>query len=763
MIVDVYDFNATLCCSRYKIDVEHCVFSLIKRKRISDVLIWPDVSKSRNQPPYIQERKLPIIRDLIGDDGLFSFENCSFLADFLQMESQDAKKIEAFFNALKHSSYPFDKRADRNVILIPDNFDANLQEKILRTCSLPRESTSLLWRSVATCLGNLSMLKQLSDQCSTIKVIDYQLKYCDESVLNLIHEDNLIIPQRHAYKMGRFYPRHEKYDGQDVFLPRNEFYRHTYYGTTKDCVVWDADLQQFSRKDFVKERKIRLFIESNGCRKEVHRFSTSDGAAVFVARKASGKSTYYDECTGLYIVVQDLEREEIYAKELIAPNSKCPGGEKILGIVNTDCFIDKGTDNVRFRLADAYGDDVPLKVLDYTFMTGTMKTREPLKLHPSMIPGQGIARVRVTGERQLREAVELDLLEMKAPEPAETVNLLKASIKHSYPVAIPAVAADAKLWQKALSDVNRYMKARKYRNPKMFSYCRYANPQSADVQDRLNRINVFGYAENRQLPVYAGSFDFEALFDYMAQDYSFCMKRGDSDGAYSVLSMISRTYQGNNPVFKLVKHDVLKQIVSRSRDNASISRHIMTACAYLLRGAEELNTFFQSYIRKLDNIIRNEDNQVALIPWWKSTQHIKRSHIPLYKGSQDWDRALAELLMANEDMLEGICTDDCNRCVKNLLTILPSYHYQNKTNLTCGVLKVFLFLLMRRKYDKSFLEEGSILREDIEEVLEITKQSNTPRVHDWSTSVLNYVQGKGTLDDLIGVVQADGAGIDNAS
>ena len=477
MIVDVYDLNATLCCSRYKIDVEHCLFSLIKRKRISDVLIWPDVSKSRNQPPYIQERKHPIIRDLLGEDGSFSFENCSFLADFLQMESQDAKKIEAFFNALRHSSYVFDKhkQADRNVILIPDNFDANLQEKILRTCSLPRESTSLLWRSVATCLGNLSMLKQLSDLCSTINVIDYQLKYCDESVLKLIREDNLIVPQRRAYKSGRFYPRHENYDGQDVFLPKNDFYRHTYYGTSGDCVVWDENQLQFARKQFVKKRKIRLFIECDGCRKEVHRFSASDGAAVFVARKACGKSTYYDECTGLYIVVQDLEREEIYAKELIAPNSKCPGGEKILGIVNTDCFIDKGTDNVRFRLADAYGDDVPLKVLDYTFMTGTMKTREPLKLHPSMIPGQGIARVRVTGERQLREAVELDLLEMKAPEPAETVNSLKASIKHSYPVAIPAVAADAKLWQKALSDVNRYMKARKYRNPKMFSYCRYAN------------------------------------------------------------------------------------------------------------------------------------------------------------------------------------------------------------------------------------------------------------------------------------------------
>lgn len=759
MIVDVYDFNATLCCSRYKIDVEHCVFSLIKRKSISDVLIWPDVSKSRNQPPYIQEQKQPIIRDLLGKDGTFSFENCSFLADFWQMEHQDVKKIEAFFSSLRHSSYAFDVQADRNVILIPDNFDANLQEKILRTCSLPRESTSLLWRSVATCLGNMSLLKQLPDKCSAIKVIDYQLRYCDESVLNLIREDNLIVPQRRAYKKGKFYPRHDKYDGQDVFLPRNDFYRHTYYGTTKDCVVWDDHQGQFTKKHFVKERKIRLFIEVGGSKIKVHRYSPSDGAAIFVARKASGKATYYDECTGLYIVVQDLEKEEIYAKELIAPNSKCPGGEEICGTPNTDCFIDKGTDNVRFRLADAQGNDVPLKVLDYTFMTGAMKTREPLKLHPSMIPGQGIARVRVTGEKQLREAVELDLLEMQESKPSETVNSLRGSIKHSYPVAIPAVAADAKLWQKALFDVNRYMKDRIYRNSKMFSYCRYANPQSTDVQERLNRINVFGYEENRQLPVYAGSFDFEKLFDCMAKDYSLCIKRGDTDGVYSVLSMISRTYQGNHPAFKRVKHDVLKQIDICSRtDNASISRHIMTACAYLLRNAEELNAFFQSYIRKLENIIRNEDKQVSLIPWWQFTQQGKRSHIPLYKGSFDWDRALAELLMANKDMLEGICTDDCNRCVKNLLTILPSYHYQDKPNLTCGVLKVFLFLLMRRKYDKSFLEEGSILRENIEDVLRMTKQSHKPRVRDLSDIVLKYVQGKGTLDDLIGVVQADGDG-----
>ncbi|MBR5522831.1 MAG: hypothetical protein IKV82_05140 [Akkermansia sp.] len=755
MIVDVYDLNATLCCSRYKIDVEHCGFSLIKRKRISDVLIWPDVSKNRNQPPYIQERKQPIIRDLLGKDGTFSFENCSFLADFWQMEHQDEKKIEAFFRSLRHSSYAFDNQADWNVILIPDNFDANLQEKILRTCSLPRESTFLLWRSVATCLGNLSLLKQLPDKSLVVKVIDYQLRYCDESVLNLIYEDNLIVPQRRAYKMGEFYPRHDKYDGQDVFEPSNDFYRHTYYGTTKDCVVWDAQQGQFARKHFVKERKIRLFIEGGGSKLQVHRFSASDGAAIFVARKASGRATYYDESTGLYIVVQDLEKEEIYAKELIAPNSKCPGGEVILGQVNTDCFIDKGTDNVRFRLADSHGDDVPLKVLDYTFMTGAMKTREPLKLHPSMIPGQGIARVRVTGEHQLRTSVDLDLLEMELTNPVETVNSLRKDIKHSYPVDIPAVAADSWLWQEVESKVKRYMNNRRYRDKTMFSKCRYADAKATGM-DRLNRINVFGYALNRELPLYSGGFDFGGLFQYMENDYRYCQKRDDMDGMYTVLAMISRTYQGNNPVFDPIKRELLKQVEICSREESgSISTHVMTACANLLRSSDELNQFFQAFLRKAGAVTEDVSLE-GLIYGLRSRKLLGASiFVPEFKGLLHWNRVLAELLIANNEMLSRISSADCNKCMRYLLTMLASYHYHGKPRLTYGVLKVCLFLLMRRKYDKLFLSPGSEIREQAEEVLAETKQSTDKLVGTWSDIVMKYVQGKGTLDDLIIAVEPD--------
>lgn len=66
-----------------------------------------------------------------------------------------------------------------------------------------------------------------------------------------------------------------------------------------------------------------------------------------------------------------------------------------------------------------------------------------------------------------------------------------------------------------------------------------------------------------------------------------------------------------------------------------------------------------------------------------------------------------------------------------------------------------LFLLMRRKYDKSFLNPGSEIREQTEELLSETKQSTDRLVRTWSDIVMKYVQGKGTLDDLIIAVEPE--------
>jgi len=674
------------------------------------------------------------------------------------MEHQDVHKIAAFFNALKYSSYIFDKSSDKNVILIPDNFDAHLQEKLLRSCALPRESTFLLWRSVATCLGNTLLVEQFLGSDWKLKIIDYQLSYCDVSILSIVREGGLIVPQRRAYQhSGIDFPLHVPYKGQDEFLPSNKFYRCTYYGSTEGCVVWDDAKREFERKNFVKERKIQLYIGLQGRRMKINHYSVSDGGAIYVARMISGRPTYYDECTGLYIVVQDLDKEEIYSKELIAPNSKCRGGDVINGMVNTDCFIEKGANNVRFRLADAYGNDVPLKVLDYNFKVGAMKKREPLKLYPSMVPGQGIARVRVTGEMQIREPVELDLLEMKLAKPIETVKSLREAINHSYPIDMPAVAADAKLWQKVQGAVIRYLQDKGKRSSKMFAKCRYANPKATEVEKRLNRINVFGFAEGRELPVSAESFNFEGLFNYLAEDYKYCCKREDAASANDVLAMISRTYKGRNPAFAPIKRDILKQVAECSQDDKkSISSHKMTACANLLCDSGELMFFFQSYLRKLDRVTLGCDviNMLSLLR--SSGQLDSPISIPDFKGLNNWHRALSELLMANRDMLKGICTETCNKLIKNLLILLASHYNYSKHKLICSVLKVFLFLLTRRKYDKSFLQERSQLRTIAEGMLEKVKHSTDETVNAWSDIVLKYVQGKGTLDGLIMVAEENG-------
>lgn len=158
----------------------------------------------------------------------------------------------------------------------------------------------------------------------------------------------------------------------------------------------------------------------------------------------------------------------------------------------------------------------------------------------------------------------------------------------------------------------------------------------------------------------------------------------------------------------------------------------MTACAYLLRTPAELQQYFRFYLRKIRKV----------------TGSYK------YSGMMHWDRALAELLIANSEMLKYISTEDCNSCLKNQMILLSSYtdYYEPKYKLAYGVLKVCLFLLMRRKYDKSFLAEGCEVRKKVEKRLNRAIRSNDQKVSGWSTILLQFIQGNGMIKDLPNVL-----------
>ena len=764
MIVDVYDLTGALCCSRYEVDENQCSYRFVARERLSDVLICPESTERRNQPPYIQNCNKPFIRDLVDENGNFSYSHCAILGDFLQMEALNSpekkKLLENYFASLKAYSSDFYYPADKNVILIPDNYNAVLQELILRSCPFPRQNTYLLWRSVAACLGNIEKLQGKK----TVAIHDVQQSYYDVSVLNLVQDASLLVPQRKAYcPESVSYPKHNDAVTRATFEPDNEFYRYTYYGLESECIVWDSNAEQFTLKNFsssskpwiptdVRDGVIVVGAKTNDLFSSLDEegFSLSDGAALYVARKCNGMPTYYDECKGLYIVVQDLENETIFSKELIAPNEKCMGGVEIEGLLNTDCFIEKGTENVRFFLGEEKGDDVPLKILDHHFKIGRMKFREPLKLYPSMIPGQGIATVRVEGCEQLPRPVMLDLLDMAEPTPSETVNSLRAKIEHSYPVDIPHIRASVQMWENIESKVQLYLKDRKDRG--IFKNWSYATPNAAGI-NKLARINVFGTDE---LP--KAEFDFERLFRFMVEDYKQCKKRNEGDAVNAILTMIAHTYQGNNPIFSCVKEDLLSQIIACANGEitgANIST--MTACAYLLRTEKELKTYFDCYLKKAEHLCNG-----VFVSWEKEIMSD-------LSGLYYWNRALYELMISNGNMLQMISTKDCDRCMNVLLIMLRSHAVYGKYNLAGSVLKAALLLLKRRKYDKTYMKEKSALKKSTKVLRKIMlgrcisrkDEKKAKTVQAWSEIVLKFIEGRGVLDDLISVVGSDLMGNEN--
>ena len=61
------------------------------------------------------------------------------------------------------------------IILVPDDYDAEKQENLLRHCGLPRNRTMLLWRSVAICLGAEEELRKRNATAGArIAVVDSQ-------------------------------------------------------------------------------------------------------------------------------------------------------------------------------------------------------------------------------------------------------------------------------------------------------------------------------------------------------------------------------------------------------------------------------------------------------------------------------------------------------------------------------------------------------------------------------------------------------------
>lgn len=169
------------------------------------LLIYPRIPNT-NKSPYLQDPTAPVIEDFYTKDGHFDFSNSIFLSEMLSSEIDNSKRehLRKYFNYQLGILPEFDS-SNFNIILVPDNYDAEKQEKLLRSCSLPRNNTLLLWRSVAICLGaEDELLAAGVKERDKIAIIDAQSSgTLNISILTMRYDGEKLVPGSWFFQQKR--------------------------------------------------------------------------------------------------------------------------------------------------------------------------------------------------------------------------------------------------------------------------------------------------------------------------------------------------------------------------------------------------------------------------------------------------------------------------------------------------------------------------------------------------------------------------------
>lgn len=739
MIVHVYDLTGSATCSVFETSAENGKPQETALYAINKVLITPDAHTNRT--PYLQNSEQPILQDLVNEQGEFSYRNaCRWQEKFHDLaECGNAGVINHFFEALSQELYF--GQADRNIILIPDNFSPNTQEHILRNCRLPREKTYLLWRSVAVAIGYGEELGKENE----IAVVDIQANETMVSKLAILDYKGKRIPQRRAYKvlepdkgfnLSLPYFRLKDKGSREHYVDEggktNSFYDSTFYGIEGNCVIWNETKRSFESRCFVRKSSDSLTVPSyyfktgtlciqiggNSSALPNHQNLLRDkdnkhmlyGAAQFGAAAHTNRILYFDQCDGLYLVVGNRREQRYRAKELIPVNKYSPGGKPIIGEMNDDCYLEANSPAARFYLLTGEGDDLnstPLKLYTHEFDVGREHGKAKLKLYPSIIPGQGIAQVRVESHI-IQGDVHLDLLKMNDTD--KTINTLKMPLR--WPIAIPGVVAQTSIWKRTAVQlhVRDYIR-RGIADGSMFAQSQWPN-RLKNGEERFVRWNVFGSKEGRERPQ-DSSFDFDKFFSELSLDYATCK---DINHKNDLLGMISWTYCRSDELFQEVKRDC-KHFIQGHQTNLD-SRRLFTACANLFYTDDELKLFFNSFSNFIRNCVSSKET----------------------RGLANWTRALSELLINHPHMLSLFSDNLCCNTIKNLGKLIKHVRYEpNKLRFS---LKCILYLLSRRKYNYDFYSSS---RE-----IDFMKNalSYLSPLYDMRIIVEKFLDGTATIDDI---------------
>lgn len=775
MIINVYDLTGREQFACIKADGENDILPFVP-KDLHTLLIYPK-RESSNRSPYLQDNQSPCLDDFIDDNNKFDFSGSIFLSEMLRGEVSKEKKdhLMNFFSyengVLRINEYSREAENDEIVyyiILIPDHYDANKQEQILRCCGLPRERTFLLWRSVAICIGAEKTLSAYGiREGMKVAIFDPQAEgHINASILTMRQDESMLVPCRSSFNKTNNYPVVDCKMHPDTLLENqlvDVFWEHTwhrdgsFWAPTEEGIWKEKSFRgphysyslptYMETADFILINKTKSSeIIHGNCLNHIIEENPKDyfalkGAGLFAIRNHYGLPTYFDECESLYFIVQDSGTETIIPKELIQGGEYCKGGRKIEGEPNKDFYLEKEKKQISFLLhVGDINQTTPLKELIHPFKEETSQDQR-LTLKPSMIPGQGIAKVQVEAFPLLQYPVELDFLTMRNAmyvddygfKKPKTISYLQKILPRSFPIDFPDVEASYSRFDSY--SVRQYLENNVMLDGDCFYNPIFPNIYSTNLDnysDRFKRINAFGTQSGKEFPFENKEF-FHRLFLKIAEDYS-----KNNVFREDLVRLAAWTYRCGQDEFKQIIDDTLSSIAYLASGlRFGLKRQYFTVCSNMLSEKQQ-QLFIRYFIQYSSRRINDASSKNVIV-----------------SKVDEWVRALMGILIYSNNCLKDITSEECKACMNNLGNIWASYTYFNKDKpYVVKVVCCLLFLLRRRKYDRSYLKkENDSTFLSLKELCSSHLNKRHPSSLDqMASSFLDYLEGKGSLDIPIGDV-----------
>ncbi len=594
---------------------------------LSDVLLMPD-GRHPNAKPRLIDFNAPYV-DFRPEDEPQHRQRGKYLLDILHERDQEGLTayFEQLYGAIGGSDW---------TILVADDWEPEWLEAIKQAASAAIGSSNvfLLWRTIAYALG--------VNACTSEVSVPRLNKQTDVDCATF------------------------EYD--EAGLPCHRAYRFH----TEDFVTPELPERPGNKS---------LFDWLWGCPTRRHNLTNNlleSGVHQFWERREAGKTPYWDELMGLYMVYQTQD-ERVEFKTLVKYNKRFKGGTPYTGEVIQEFHL-KGASGLSLYLLEGPCPDKNKELSLFSCKLKEIAGNDLIWMLSKATPGQGVVKLELN-HPSLRhpETVSLTCLQRTR----KILARLDDEIERSFPPISPKVIADGWLLsRREKAEVKAFAQGRQDTlDGSLFARARPRFPVGSPLPwgmsklEYLRRINVFGAEEGHQYPnldAYLSSdrtrMDFDSLFRRLYSN----AKQEIEFGIYNqALRLIAWTYQCDNSLFMPLRERCVEFVYKKQKSDPEL----ITFCANLCNKPNEWRDLFASCMA----FFKNGGS-----------------------GCAERQRLLYNLLMFNEDFIPALHLHlpQKREVVTDLVRVLCNTSVTAKGNAQRNnCLKSLLYLLRIRLFD----------------------------------------------------------------